>query len=148
MSVFLIESVSLNNIEKTQQLLSDQGFSLTDDNFSQLLFIAAMKDFPEILSLLLSFKNLQDKADKNEVTPLIIASMNGSLNALRVLLENGAEIDHQDIRGNTALHNALSLSNKNSIEMVKMLVHYGANTHIENKYGKTVEMLAKTMANK
>jgi ankyrin repeat protein len=58
-------------------------------------------------------------------TPLLCASINGNTEAIRVLLDHGADINASDNEGCTALHCAAHCGNH---EAVKLLVEKGADT--------------------
>ena len=107
-------------------------------------------------------------------TALIDASKNGDLEKVKLLIENGANIEVKDNKGDTALILAsycrrleiikylvekganINATNDNGrtalmwasiwrdLEMVKLLIEIGADVNIKNNYGKTVLDLAKT----
>ena len=60
---------------------------------------------------------------KSGDTPLILASRYGHENIVSFLLENSAEIEHHNIDGKTALHDA---AQNESISCVKVLLSHGA----------------------
>lgn len=67
-------------------------------------------------------------------TPLHLASQNGYLEALEILIDFGVKIDHRDPEGNTALH----LAAKARIPAaVKMLLQAGADINARNDSGNT-----------
>ena len=57
---------------------------------------------------------------------------------LQILIDSGAQINHQDNDGNTALHYALMGEN---FELAKFLVGKGADKTIKNNDGETPEDL-------
>jgi ankyrin repeat protein len=79
-------------------------------------------------------QRILDKAVEALSPPIIVASNKGDDSDIRtIILANMSCIDDVDKRGNTALHLAAS---RNALSTVKMLLLYGANTHIKNKEGK------------
>jgi ankyrin repeat protein len=63
-----------------------------------------------------------------------------SLRIAQHLIENGVNINQQDILGNTPLHYAAA---KNYIKMVNLLLKYSANTSITNNRKKTASDIAE-----
>ncbi|XP_015769912.1 PREDICTED: putative ankyrin repeat protein RF_0580 [Acropora digitifera] len=66
--------------------------------------------------------------------PLHGAAEYSSIDAARVLLDHGAEINMQDLIGNTALHIACE---HNQGEMKAFLLSHGADKNVVNSDGKT-----------
>lgn len=74
--------------------------------------------------------NLKDKQ-----SPLFMAAtVKNSLNALKTLIEHGADVNHQADNGYTALHVAAAAKNTKAI---KMLLDAGADPNIRNHMGQT-----------
>merc|ERR1712183_1079047 len=72
------------------------------------------------------------------VVPLIIAALKGHEDVIRVLLDNNANIDHQDSRGYTPLIYAGFLSaSQGKDEVVRLLLQRGANTKLKTIDGRT-----------
>jgi hypothetical protein len=70
----------------------------------------------------------------DEFTPLHFAANEGQLEAVKVLLENGAKVDSTSSSGRTPLHIACNRGNKGIIEL---LVNSGANVDVQDKDGNT-----------
>ncbi|KAF7117758.1 hypothetical protein CNMCM5793_006938 [Aspergillus hiratsukae] len=78
-----------------------------------------------VLQLLLKHGAQTEVAEQNHgETPLLRASINGNTEAIRVLLDHGADITASDDEGCTALHLAAASGNH---ESVKLLIEKGAN---------------------
>jgi len=86
-----------------------------------------------------------NQTDKNGVTPLHHAVRFRSPAAVRVLLEHGARVNQACTRsGSTPLHRAVTSTgapgtagkDKESLEIVCILLEFGANPRIKNKLGK------------
>jgi ankyrin repeat protein len=86
------------------------------------------------VKMLVSAGARPDCRDRNGVTPLLEASMNGKAAAARALIEAGANISLTDPVGATALHWA---ADGNHEEIVRMLVEAGADVHAADIEGKT-----------
>ena len=70
---------------------------------------------------------------------LIEATSNGDLEMVQLLLENGANIEARDQRGETALMMAIR---KDDLEMVQLLLEHGANIEARDQRGETALMIA------
>ncbi len=77
-------------------------------------------------------------------TPLIAATYAARLDVVKMLLDNGADVNFQDIEGRTALHYAVDQHwyrnepyLKADMDVIEMLVVHGARTDIPNKSGRT-----------
>jgi ankyrin repeat protein len=67
----------------------------------------------------------------NNDNALRIASKNGNLEIVKLLLDNGADVNAKKLFDSEALINA---SEKGNLEIVKLLLGKGANIHAENDY--------------
>ena len=76
-----------------------------------------------------------DIVDKDDKTALMSAARYNKTDVVRFLLEKGANVDKQDHRGWTALHNASS--SNNCTDVIRMLLQHGATRDIKSKYGST-----------
>ncbi len=89
--------------------------------------------------------NLQDNyvnktlIDVNKT--LIYASASGEIEVVKLLLEAGADVNHQSKKGNTALMYA---SHNGHIEVVKLLLEAGAVADIQNNSGQTALSMARS----
>jgi len=75
----------------------------------------------------------------NLVSALMYASKYGQLEAVKLLLQAGANIDLQEGHGRTALMYA---SMNGYLETVKLLLQEGANIDLQDKWGRTAPMYA------
>ena len=73
-----------------------------------------------------------DSSDIYLRTPLIWAAFYNNTELLDWLIKNGANIDHQDRNGYSALHFA---GQQNSFDSAKLLLDNGANINLKDKHG-------------
>lgn len=78
-------------------------------------------------------------ARANRASRLIIAASRGQTTTIGILLSRGADVNEQDIYGNTAL--AFAAGNGHTAT-VMLLLDNGADANIKNKYGETALMVA------
>lgn len=81
-------------------------------------------------------------------TPLHVAADHYSVDAARVLLGHGAEVNARDVYGNTPLARAVYRSKGGTeLELVRLLLSRGADPDIKNKNGESPRDLAKGSPN-
>ena len=134
------------------------------DGWTPLHFAAKGKNHLEIVKKLLHFadngknrigivnkllsagtgESEEKKENKNITgqTPLLLAVASNNLEIVKSLLIAGANIDSQDVEGNTALHLASRESDPMYNEMVEFLIFCGADTSIQNGQGQQAIDLA------
>jgi len=74
-----------------------------------------------------------------EISPFIKAVVNGELDQVSLMIENGEDVYQEDYYGNTALDWAVRSGNP---DMVKFLLESGADANYESSYGMTALMTA------
>jgi uncharacterized protein len=79
------------------------------------------------------------EADGGELTPLVYAARTGSIDAARVLLEAGADVNQTTRYGWSAL---LAATQNRNYELGKFLIEHGADVNLANKGGWTPLYLA------
>lgn len=67
-------------------------------------------------------------------TPLLVAAQNGHIEAMKLLIEAGADVNAQDDRGQTALMYAAGFADP---DMVKLLLSHGARADLKDVEGFT-----------
>jgi ankyrin repeat protein len=90
---------------------------------------------------------LEKGADVNiksfrELSPLHLATFNGTLQMVKLLLANGADVNAEDFYQWTALMNAIYLG---SIELVEILLKSGADVNAKNSEGRTSLFIAENL---
>jgi len=133
----LWEAVKVDDIDVVQNLRQDKNIRFTrfQDN-KTILHLGAERNAVKVVKYLLTDGRL-DPNIKDEIlqgVPLHGAAEYGSVDAARILLEHGAEINKQDLIGNTALHIACEHEQD---KMKTFLVEQGADTTIVNSDGET-----------
>ena len=76
-----------------------------------------------------------DAEDEKGNTLLLVASQNSNRRLVEMLLVRGADINHQNAQGNTALHFALTFDSEGHLG--EYLIEHGADDTIENIDGLT-----------
>ena len=80
-----------------------------------------------------------DAKNNNGATPLYIASENGHLEIVKLLIKSKAQINQNCVNGWAPIHIAAA---KGHFEVVKYLVENGARIDVENENGETPLFLA------
>ncbi|MDE0123615.1 MAG: ankyrin repeat domain-containing protein [Bryobacterales bacterium] len=101
------------------------------------LHIAARSTSPETIQLLIDHGVRFDcSADSNGVTPLMLAAnSNTNPDVCRILISNGADINHHDKKGHSILHHAVG--HNDNPEVVGSLIDLGADIDWKNDSGFT-----------
>lgn len=119
--------------------------------------------FNKLMYLIINVNNIQNGKkilaeyiinNKNEIneknsegwTSLLIAARNskkfGILEEIKLLIENGADIDATDINGRTPLMMASSSKTDSDLETVKLLIECGADINAKDNYLYTPLLMA------
>jgi ankyrin repeat protein len=130
----LLEAVNKGDPKRVGQLLA-QGVNVEarDENLQTALFIACLLGLAEIAILLVRGKaRVNAKCQKQALTPLMVASVNGDIRIVNLLVKSGADLDLVDIDGRTALMYAAMNGRKN---VVVKLCESGADRRIKDERG-------------
>ena len=108
------------------------------DGFTALSYaIFSDSDFTlDILSFLIQNGADVNTINREELTPLMLASLNGYLDKVKFLIKQGADVDAQDQKGDTALHQAASTDEPSPAQIVNTLLIAGA-SHLSDTSGLT-----------
>jgi serine/threonine-protein phosphatase 6 regulatory ankyrin repeat subunit B len=100
--------------------------------------LAIIKEEPldEDIEKKFSIFNIINIQDLGGNTELIDASFREQIDIVKCLVEYGADINIQNIYGETALMCALS-DHRKYVDIIKYLINHGADINIQNKYGNT-----------
>lgn len=108
-----------------------------DRNDRTILHWAALQGKERLVEYILeNFKKLIeiDQRDDVQATPLILATLGGNLNIVKMLLNNGADINARNWNGHSSLQYACS---KGWHTIVEYLLENNADINIRDKYGDT-----------
>src|SRR5215469_5600650 len=89
------------------------------------------------LKVLLDQKGSADVADNRGITPLMYAAETGSVDAMRLLIDRGADVNTQNAFGSTALMWSVSDPAK-----VRVLLDHGVQVNTAAKSGRTALIIA------
>lgn len=109
-----------------------------------LLDAAKTGDIDKAKRAIISGEASPNQADGTDRTALMIASANGHLELVKVLLQMGAKPILRDRQGYTALHSAAENGND---EVVDVLIKAGAPVDANDRTGITPLMLATSASN-
>jgi ankyrin repeat protein/cytochrome c551/c552 len=115
--------------------LAASGFAQTSDDLVQLI---RANDLATLKSRLAAGGNVNAK-DARDTTLLMYAAGYGSVDAVRLLLSSGADVNARNQMGNTAL-----LYGAGNLEKVRLLVDNKADVNAKTKNGRTALMAAAT----
>ncbi len=138
----LMTAISLGNL-KIVKLLISKGAELEDyDNFGNTPLMYALYDSEEkdsILEFLLSLNVNTELMNKDELTPLILATLNNHCKSMKLLIDSGVNIETKGKSGRTAL---MSATDNNNIEPARLLIKSGANLETRDDWSLTPLMWA------
>ena len=125
----LLYKINQNNKIITKNLIKK-------NDFEKLKYLIQEKRDSQFEFEFLKIINNSDinTCDKDGNTLLILATMNGNLEIVKYLLENGANPNCVNLVKNTPLHYAIA---KNEYYIADLLLQYGAKDNIENIDGLT-----------
>lgn len=156
----LIVAVRYNNYDVVK-LLIDYGYNIyVKNNLGQTPLIVSIiyKNYI-ITNLLLDHLNKNDNDNKNKkdyinmkdnngmtalMEALMEASNNYDINIVKLLIENGADVNTQNILGNTALIMSCKTRYDNC-GIIELLLNNGADIMIQNKNDETALMVASNL---
>ncbi len=133
-------AAALGNVEFVKQLI-DAGADVNKGKQNQQstpLMIAAAKGHIEIVNMLLSAQARVNDADSNAMTPLLHAAAHPDITT--ILITAGADINHENNKGETALHLA---AEGDYVKTVQALIVAGAQLNHVDKKGRTPLSRAK-----
>lgn len=119
--------------------------SLDREGRTPIFYASQNGDYAIVVELIARGANLNAR-DKNLETPLHFAVNAYQPEVAGLLLNSGAAVDAQDIHGNTPLLRAV-FDSKGRDGVIKLLLSFGANKALSNKYGVSPKELAKSIGN-
>lgn len=111
---------SLNKIKQKPSLIPDKDKIIDDYEKDLLLLFRKIenRDIDQMKEILEKKPDLLNKNDKDGYTPLMIASIEGDINAVKYLIENNAKLISRDKNENTPLIHAAKKGKKNIIDAI------------------------------
>jgi ankyrin repeat protein len=110
-----------------------------------LLYALEQNNNPELVGVLIANGAKVNVSNQFQITPLHIAAGYGDIIIIDRLLNKGASINAQDVKGNTPLFGAITNPRSNSFKATKFLIERGAKVHIANKARQTPLILAASL---
>lgn len=129
----------------------DEDIIESDESQMNIIHYVAQYNRPEMMSSLLSVgEDINRKAYSkneifNEITPLMISVYYGSIDNIKYLLENNADINYQNKDGYSAVAYAAITGQK---EIFDLLVKYGAETDILIKNKELIDVVKSKIIRK
>lgn len=118
------------NSDSENGIISNQG---------QLYEYIRSKNLDKLVQLLINNSDTidinQPDWDESGNAPVIDATLQGQVDFVRVLCENGCNLNARTLRGETALHVAVSQMEFNT-EMINLLLSSGCNADIQDNLGR------------
>lgn len=139
----------LNKDTATLSQMLDSGYdpNVQDENGRTALMVAVIKKNIEIAKLLIQHgADLNKQDDIAELSALHFAVQSNSYELTKLLLENQAEVEIEDVNGNTPLSDAVFYS-RGEGKIIKLLLAHGGDRNKENKHGVSPLSLAENIAN-
>lgn len=136
----LISAIFRHDIELIHKLIELKRSQATFPDGTNEIMVAAAVGNVDILKLLLELNETDINARNNYLhTSLMCACLYGSKAAVKLLLDNGANLHDKDQFGETGLMHGVMRGNNG---IVQILLDEGANIHEKNNLGCDLMMLA------
>lgn len=127
-------------------LISGANPNISDENgLFPIIEAASINDF-DIIKLLMQYganPNAKPEFGREDAPALFHLCSNGNEEAVKFLLDNGADVDITDDHGNTSLIHTCYPSG-NNLEIIKILLDHGANIEHVNRIG--ISALSESIA--
>ncbi len=143
----LLRDIELNNIENVKLFVKNNGNSVNFivNNTNPFIHAAALNNF-EIVKYLLNETEINiDVIDNIGNSALIIACEKGLLEIANYLINNGANVNHQNKQGLTPVMKA---AEKNNFFVVKLLLEKNIDLTISDFTGRTLREISENSRDK
>ncbi len=119
--------------------------ALDAQRYDVVTIAAVQNDIEMLTTLLEGGANAGNVTTPTDATALIAAAHLGHVEAVRLLIVHKAPLNHVNMRGWTALHEAVVLGNGglNHVAIVELLVKAGIDTEIADRQGATALSYAR-----
>lgn len=144
----LFEAVLTKDIVLVSRMLnSGADVNILDEDGRTALMEAVIDNNVEIAKLLIQHgADVNKQDDLGETSALHFAAQNNSSELVEILLENQAEVDAEDVNGNTPLSDAV-FNSRGEGSVIQLLLLHGGDQHKKNKHGVSPLTLAESIAN-
>jgi len=136
-------ALKCNNHKIIEFLISSKKINILDedDYGNDIIMYSTCSMNPDYAKKFISslHGNMINKCNHSRETYLIMASKINNEKVIDTLLDKGADVDHQESKGNTILHYAASQGN---IDTINKLILHKANLEIQNYQRETPLMVA------
>jgi hypothetical protein len=137
----VIQYLKYNPYVSMRKIMHDNSTEYIKDNeieepyqfLKTLINEGASNKFKEYFSFVKEKFDINNK-DEDGNTLLILCAKNGLTDLASLLIENGADVNKQNNKGNTALHYAISLKH---FTLADLLAKHNAKEDVINKFGYT-----------
>jgi len=130
--------------DKVKTILNETGVDAPDGDARTSLIHAAAYNNVNMLIWLTDRRANLNHQDRIGYTALHFAAQNKLVKIAKYLLEKGANPNLQDIHGNSPLWTAV-FNSMDEKGVVRLLLKYGADVNLKNKYNKTPRELFQTI---
>lgn len=133
----LMSNIRMGNYEVAKDTLKEFGIDATDSDGRSALINSVIENKIDFIYWLIDNGADVNAQDRIGYSVLHFCSQNTLTDLTKCFLKNGVNPNLQDIHGNTALWTAIlnSKSVDDSQKIINILLEFGANPTITNKYG-------------
>jgi hypothetical protein len=121
--------------------------SIPEVGIQRVLNQASVSGNIDLLNRILSLNTWVDFYSKDGQSALIKAAGAAQSSSLKILIAKGADVNLQDAKGNTSLHELAKVLSLNSAEALQILIAAGANLEIKNDMSETALIVAAKKLN-
>lgn len=138
--------IDMQRNDKVKAILTETGIDAPDGDARTALIHAAAYNNIGLLEWLVEQGANPDHQDRIGYSALHFAGQNSLVDIARFLLEKGANPNLQDNHGNSPLWTAV-FNSMDEKGVMQLLLKYGADAELSNKYGKSPKDLYQTIYN-
>lgn len=133
----IFKAIKDHNNTIFDEILPTIDIEMKDErNYSLLWRAIISKNLYSIDQLLKHGANIDGKDNNNHHTPIFFATINNKSELLKVLLQNGVDVNSKNQFGSYVL--STSMQGCDNFEAIALLLDNGANPYLKDRRGKTV----------
>jgi ankyrin repeat protein len=142
----IFAAIARDDVDAIREKVEQHDGATARDSFGRTpLMEAVSTGRNSIVTMLIDVADMNAQ-DRNGYSALHFAAQSGNVDAARLLLSKGAEVDIEDKFGNTPLGRAV-FNSHGAGEMIELLLKHRANPDRTNKSGVSPRQLAESIAN-